>query len=535
MEGRLDPGDRNELLDRIVEAIADPVFVKDEQHRWIIVNEAFCRFMGHPREALLGRSDYEFFSKEQADTFWAKDEEVFADGGVNINEEPLTDADGETHIIVTKKTVFRTEGGAKALVGIIRDVTDLKEAEAALRASRDELEQRVEDRTKQVEATQARLWQAQKMEAIGQLTGGVAHDFNNLLVGILGSADMLQHGIGTPEEQANYVQTIVETGQRAAELVRQLLAFSRPAPAHKTPLDAHDVTGEVIAILQRTIDPRILVRSHFKAGHPTVAADRTALHSALLNLGLNARDAMPEGGVLTFTTKDVVLDAETCRHQRYPVEPGAYLEIGVADNGTGMSKEVLERIFEPFYTTKSVGAGTGLGLAAVYGTVRGHGGVLDVYSEPGNGTHFRMLLPSSEDPVATGSAHAAEIVRGTGHVLLVDDEPVIRNLGRDMLRSLGYEVSLADGGEEALAIFRERGDGIDLIVLDLIMPGLNGSQVLAELKRIDNDVRVLIASGFRRDVDLPQADGDGAAGFIGKPFVLSSLSQAVASALQPRG
>ena len=535
MEGRLDPGDRNELLDRIVEAIADPVFVKDEQHRWIIVNEAFSKFMGHPREELLGRSDYDFFPKEQADTFWAKDEEVFADGGVNINEEPLTDADGKTHIIVTKKTVFQTEGGAKALVGVIRDVTDLKEAEAALRKSRDELEIRVEKRTKEVEATQARLWQAQKMEAIGQLTGGVAHDFNNMLVGILGSADLLQQGIGTPDEQKRYVETIIETGQRAAELVRQLLAFSRPAPAHKAALDAHDVVGEVMAILQRTIDPRILVRSHFKARRPTVEADRTALHSALLNLGLNARDAMPDGGVLTFATKDIVLDAETCERQRYPVSPGPYLEIGVADNGTGMSKEVLDRIFEPFYTTKSVGAGTGLGLAAVYGTVRGHDGVLDVYSEPGNGTHFRILLPASESPVATGTPNAATIVRGSGHILLVDDEPVIRNLGRDMLRGLGYEVSLADGGEQALAIYRERGADIDLVVLDLIMPGLNGSQVLAELKRIDSHVRVLIASGFHRDVDVPQDDDEGAAGFIGKPFVLSSLSQAVAATMRPPG
>jgi len=535
MGGSFEGDDRKRLLGRIVEALADPIFVKDEQHRWVLVNEAFCEVMGRRREEILGKSDYDFFSKAQADTFWAKDEETFAEGGVIINEEPLTDADGNTHIIVTKKTVFEEEDGSKLLVGIIRDVTDLKEAEAALRTSRDELERRVAERTKEVEATQARLWQAQKMEAIGQLTGGVAHDFNNMLVGILGSADMLQNNIGTAEEQRRYIQMIIETGQRAAELVRQLLAFSRPAPAHRTPLDAHEVIGEVIAILQRTIDPRVLVRSHYKAQHPTIAADRTALHSALLNLGLNARDAMPDGGVLTFTTDDVVLDEETCKRHRYRVKPGPYLEVGVADNGVGMDKDVLERIFEPFYTTKSVGAGTGLGLAAVYGTVQGHDGVLDVYSEPGNGTHFRMLLPISEAPLARVAPRSEDVVHGTGHILLVDDEPVIRNLGRDMLRGLGYEVSVADGGEQALSIFRERGAEFDLVLLDLIMPGMNGSEVLAELKQLDPSVRVLIASGFRHDVDVPGAEEGGAEGFIGKPFVVSGLSQAVAAARRPNG
>ncbi|MHC4408003.1 MAG: hybrid sensor histidine kinase/response regulator, partial [Planctomycetota bacterium] len=466
------------LLDRIVDAIADPLFVKDEQHRWIVVNQSFCDFMGYPREEIIGKSDFEFFSREEAETFWEKDAEVFATGEVNINEEPLTDADGNRHIIVTKKSVFTTAKGEKILVGIIRDVTELKQAEEALRKSRDELERRVEDRTREVEDAQSRLWQAEKMEAIGQLTGGVAHDFNNLLGVILGSAELLRCGDLDAKETDEYTATIMDAGNRAADLVQQLLAFSRPTPSERTTVDLHAIIEEVVGILAQTIDPRIKVRTQLEATIASVSGDRSALQSALLNLGLNARDAMPDGGELKFATTDL--------------SGGGFLELVVSDTGDGIPNELLCRVFEPFFTTKPVGKGSGLGLAAVYGTVQAHQGSVTAGNTPGAGARFRIMLPLSNEAPQEKRARTG-VVRGQGRILVVDDEPEIRRLARDMLQGAGYEVTTADSGEQALSLY---GRGFDLVVLDFIMPGLNGSEVLRALRAVDANVRVLMVSGF---------------------------------------
>jgi CheY-like chemotaxis protein len=238
---------------------------------------------------------------------------------------------------------------------------------------------------------------------------------------------------------------------------------------------------------------------------------------------------MPEGGTLTFTTTVVTFDEATCRSRPDSIEPGAYLEIAVADTGIGMEKEVLEKIFEPFYTTKPIGQGTGLGLAAVRRTVQGHGGHTDVYSEPSRGTVFRLYFPLAPDAVVV-PAGAANVVHGSGRILVVDDEPVIRSLAGDMLRLLGYEVTAADGGAEALELYR-RGK-FDLVILDLVMPRMNGREVLAEIRRIDPEARVLLASGFHLEMDLVDVRREGACGFLSKPFIVASLSRAVAEALQ---
>jgi len=382
-----------------------------------------------------------------------------------------------------------------------------------------------------IKDTQRRLAQAEKLSLLGQLAGGIAHDFNNLLGGILGCADLLRKQVGTPTERERYAEMILETGHRAAELVRQLLAFARPAPTNRAPIDMHGVINEVMRILEHTIDPRITLRKRFAAGSTTVEGDAAELQSALLNLGVNARDAMPEGGALTFTTSDLVLDAETCERYANTVEPGRYLEIGVSDDGCGMAREVLDHIFEPFFTTKDVGSGTGLGLAAVYGTVHGHGGMITVYSEPDEGSHFKLLLPLSDDVAVAPGAPSPKLMRGSGRILVVDDEAVIRSVARDMLQSVGYDVVTANDGEQALDLYRNEAGTIDLVVLDLVMPGMNGNEVLRELKRIDPGARVLIASGFQLDVDMPEIRREGASGFLAKPFVIANLSQAVAAAM----
>ena len=382
--------------------------------------------------------------------------------------------------------------------------------------------------------TERQLAQAEKLGLLGQLAGGIAHDFNNLLGGILGCADLLQRGSGSDADRERYIEMILETGQRAADLVQQLLAFARPAPTSRAPLDIHDVIQEVIRILTHTIDPRIEIHKRLAAGETTIEGDRSAVQSALLNLGVNARDAMPDGGKLSFATRVVDVDKETCRRFGHSIQPGRYVEVSVSDDGTGMSADVQARVFEPFFTTKPVGQGTGLGLAAVYGTVHGHGGEISVYSEEGQGTVFRIFLPLVEagDPAAAPSSPS--VVEGTGTVLVVDDEPVIRNIARDMLRTLGYQVLLAEDGRTAIDLYRARGDAIDLVILDLVMPGMNGTDVLRALKRMDSESRVLIASGFHLDMDMPDVRREGASGFLSKPFILAGLSQAVAAALDSR-
>jgi signal transduction histidine kinase/CheY-like chemotaxis protein len=400
--------------------------------------------------------------------------------------------------------------------------------------SRDTLESRarqLEEAYRNLQETQRQLAQAEKMSLLGQLAGGIAHDFNNLLGGIIGAADLLQRKGDMSEEQQQYLGMIGESGQRAADLVRQLLAFARPGLKTRIAVDVHALIEEVIRILRRTVDPRVKIHKRLKAEPSTVEGDPTALQSALLNLGVNARDAMPEGGRLSFTTTVVHFDEETCLQQPHAIQPGPFVEVGIADTGTGIGKELLGRIFEPFFTTKEAGAGTGLGLAAVYGTVKSHDGTINVYSEPGEGTLFKLYFPALLDAEAP-PAPAPEVVRGSGRILLVDDEAVIRNLARDMLRGLGYEVLLAGDGPSALEIFAEQRDSIDLVILDLVMPGMNGKQVLRKLKKADPDARVLIASGFHLDMDMPDVRREGASGFLSKPFIVADLSQAVANALR---
>jgi len=433
-------------------------------------------------------------------------------------------ADGDLDVSLEVRTGDEIETLAD---GFNRMTRNLADSRAALERRARELEEAYHS----LQETQRQLAQAEKMGLLGQLAGGIAHDFNNLLGGILGAADLLRRRSGTPEAQERYLGMILESGQRAADLVRQLLAFARPGLKTRVAVDMHALIEEVILILRRTVDPRVKIHKRLKAESGAVEGDPTALQSALLNLGVNARDAMPEGGRLTFTSAVVHFDEETCLQQPHAIQPGPFLEVGIADTGTGIGKKILGRIFEPFFTTKEAGAGTGLGLAAVYGTVKSHDGTINVYSEPKKGTLFKLYFPALLDADAQ-PPRTPEVVRGSGRILLVDDEAVIRNLAGDMLRGIGYEVVLAGDGDGALKVFEAERESIDLVILDLVMPGMNGKQVLRELKRIDPSTRVLIASGFHLDVDMPDVRREGASGFLSKPFIVADLSQSVAAAMQ---
>jgi len=377
---------------------------------------------------------------------------------------------------------------------------------------------------------QEQLLQSRKMDTIGQLAGGVAHDFNNMLGGIIGSAELLKRRLPEDQKSNKYLGMIMESAERAADLVSKLLAFARKQHISSTPVDAHFAIRNSLALLESTIDRRIRINSNLAARTSMVVGDLTQLQNVFLNLCINASHAMPDGGNLTISTQVVELDKVSCEISNFDLSPGSYLEIEVRDTGCGIPADQLERIFEPFFTTKEQGQGTGLGLAAVLGTIQSHKGAVTVYSEVGSGTVFHVLLPLT-DAESVAVALTSEPVLGSGLVLVVDDEAVMRATAAAILEDLGYQVLLAENGVTALELFRERSKEIDLVLLDMIMPEMNGRDCFTELQKLAPNVKVVLSSGFARSDDLNDLKVAGLCGFIRKPYRGISLSRVVAAAL----
>jgi two-component system, cell cycle sensor histidine kinase and response regulator CckA len=383
------------------------------------------------------------------------------------------------------------------------------------------------DVTAQREAEE-QLRQAQKMDAIGQLAGGIAHDFNNLLTGILGHASVVLELAPEGSEIRESAATISQAGLRAAELTRQLLGFARHGALRTAPVDVHAIAREVSRLLARTVDKRIRIVERLAAAQSTVVADAGQLQQALLNLAVNARDAMPDGGELALESAVVELDARWC--ERHPAtSPGPHLAITVADTGQGIAPEIAQRMFEPFFTTKPAGRGTGMGLAMVYGIARDHRGAVEVASVPGEGARFTLLLPLATEATSARAPAAAAPVRGDGRVRVVDDDDVPREAAARMLRGLGYDVVTLGRGEDAVRWLAERGQGIRAVLLDLNMPGLDGMACFQALRAIDPVVRVVITSGSARDGRLSALLDAGADGFVEKPFGIAELAEAIAA------
>jgi CheY-like chemotaxis protein len=318
---------------------------------------------------------------------------------------------------------------------------------------------------------------------------------------------------------------------RASELAGQLLGFARKGKLINTSVDMHRVVGETVALLGRTVDRRITISLKLEAENPLVNGDPGQLEQVVMNLAVNARDAMPEGGKLELRTASVDLDEAYCRAHA-GVDPGSYLLLSVSDTGAGMSEEVRGRIFEPFFTTKPEGEGTGMGLAMAYGIIRNHGGSVGVYSEVGNGTTFKLYLP-----LAAGAAPVRDrdsrtfAIPGTGTILVVDDEEGVRRVVKSILESLGYTVLLAENGMEAIHLYQDHGADIDLLVLDLTMPVMDGKACFARIRELDPAARVIVATGHAVNEAAQELLDRGARGFVQKPFVKSELAQAVAGAL----
>jgi nitrogen-specific signal transduction histidine kinase/ActR/RegA family two-component response regulator len=381
------------------------------------------------------------------------------------------------------------------------------------------------------EKLQAQLFQAQKMESIGTLAGGIAHDFNNLLTVILGYSDLLLIRKDERDPAYAHLAKINFAARSGADLVKRLLTFSRKSEISPRPVNLNHEIERAKKLLTRTIPKMIQITLKLSDDVATVKADPTQVEQILMNLAVNARDAMPNGGELTIETGNAKLDEEYCGI--HPgVKPGDYVLMSVSDTGHGMDKETLNHIFEPFFTTKGIGQGTGLGLAVVFGIVEQHGGHITCYSELGQGTTFRIYLPVIHNETKGETPTDMPVLpRGTETILLVDDEEMITDVGKRILERSGYSVLTAADGKKALKLYRNLRDKISLVILDLIMPEMGGKTCLEGLLKIDPQVKVLVASGSATERQSKVAIETGARGFIGKPYDMRQLLEAVREVL----
>ncbi len=505
----------NQSLRTTLDSIGDAVIATDADGVVVMINPVAEKLTGWSRREALGRPLPDVFHIVKGQNRALAENpvrRVLATGETVAlaNDRILLARDGKEYQVADSAAPIRSGPERQDVVGVVlvfRDVTEEY-------------------------AVQKKLNQRNKMDAIGQLAGGVAHDFNNMLGGIATATELLTRKVGGTDQRVDhYLEIIKQATSRAANLTTRLLTFSRKRELSVTGLSLHEVIDEAVAILSQTIDKSIQIIVNKNAPNDCLEGDSSDLQNAIMNLAINGSHAMPGGGELTLETINRRLDDAYCGNSLFNLEPGEFIQFTVRDTGSGIAPENLEKIFEPFFTTKEPGKGTGLGLASVYGTVINHRGAISVESEVGQGSVFRIYLPCSNRSVRVEKSNR-ELLSGSGRILLVDDEELIRSSGKYLLEELGYEILLASNGAEALKIFKDQHERIDLVITDMIMPKMSGRELFLQMKEIDQDCKIVISSGYTKENidDLQQL---GLTGFVGKPFSGLELSQLISSVLNP--
>jgi len=366
------------------------------------------------------------------------------------------------------------------------------------------------------------------MEAIGTMAGGIAHNFNNLLMGVLGNVSLILSDTAPSHPYYAELKSIEQCVQRGTELTKQLLGFALGGKYEVKPTDLNEIVNNSSDMFSRT-KKEITIHGKYETQLWAVEVDRGQIELVLVNLYVNAWQAMPGGGDIYLQTENVILGENDMK--TYNVEPGNYVKVSITDTGVGMDEATRQRIFEPFFTTKEMGSGTGLGLASVYGIIKNHGGVIHVYSEKGEGTTFNIYLSASEKKIVKEKKLPEKLLEGTETILLVDDEMFLLDVGQQMLKKMGHTVLKAESGEKAIETYRENKHEIDLVILDMIMPGMGGAETYERLKKINSNVKVLLSSGYSLSGKAAEILERGCNGFIQKPFRLKKLSQKIRSIL----
>ena len=500
----------------IVQSSPVAIYSLDPQGRVLTWNPAAERLFGWSEAEIIGLP-LPVVPPEREPEFRTMLANVVAGTAVSSTELSRCRRDGEAiQIRLSSAPIVDADGNAIGLMSVAEDITASKEAER----QRTQLERRIQ--------------QTQKLESLGVLAGGIAHDFNNLLMGILGHADLSLEQLPPMSPARESIQQIVQASRRAADLCRQMLAYSGRGTYVIEPVDLTGLVEEMVHLLRASISKKALMNLNLEANLPSVRGDATQIRQVVMNLVINASEAIGErSGVITVST-----GAMECSHDYLrasylddDLQEGLYVYIEVSDTGCGMDKSTQQRIFEPFFTTKFTGRG--LGMAAVLGIVRGHRGALKVYSEVGRGTTFRILFPACPEAsplAAVEPREAAARGDGRGRILLVDDEETVRTLGKRMLEHLGYEVQTAADGQEALKAWAD-GSGFDLVLLDLTMPHMDGEETFRALRRTSPGVRVVLSSGYTQLDITSRFAGKGLAGFIQKPYTLDQLRQCIRQAI----
>ena len=495
-------------LAAFLENSPDAFFVHDLNGNILQVNAAACRNLGYSHDELIGMSVMDIeqtIQPEESPRIWHK----IVSGSVVTLEGRHRRKDGSSFPVEVTISSIRLNN-ENLLFGFVKDLTERKQME------------------KEKELYQSKLIQAQKMEALGTLAGGIAHDFNNLLMGIQGRASIISLDLEPTHPCSEHVNAILEYSRSAADLTKQLLGIGRGGKYEVSPFDMNDVVHASATMFGRT-KKQIRIHQNLCSPAPVISADRRQIEQVLLNLYVNAWQAMPEGGELYLETAVVNLDAAYCRP--YEVAPGPYAKFSVTDTGVGMNQETRQRIFDPFFTTKEIGRGTGLGLASVYGILNNHGGFVTVYSEVGKGATFNIYLPVSKEKAKKSDTRDDKLAKGSETILLVDDEKMIIDVGKVMLKKLGYNVVCALGGRQAVEIVSKESEDIHLVILDMIMPDLSGEKVFDAISKTRPTVPVILSSGYSLNGDAHKIIKKGCAGFIQKPFNLAELSKKVRSIL----
>jgi two-component system, cell cycle sensor histidine kinase and response regulator CckA len=502
----------------IVEGLEEGYFEIDLDQNLTFFNDPLCKILGYSRNELSGGNARSFTSPatmRKMDQIYSRLQKTGEP--VRVTDYDAISKTGASIALELTASLLRSSSGAPiGFRGVLRDVSERKEAEAKSRK------------------LEIQVRQAQKMESIGTLAGGIAHDFNNILMGIQGNASLM--GLKTEPGHPNYekIKNIEMYVQSGTELTRQLLGFARRGKYHAIATDVNDIINKSATMFGRT-KKEIQIKMDLATDIWTVEVDRGQIDQALLNLYVNAWQAMPHGGDLYLKTENVVLDAEFVNSKPYKVEPGDYIKITVTDTGIGIDRETRERIFEPFFTTKEMGRGTGLGLASVYGVIKNHGGYINVYSEIDQGTAFTIYLPASRKKIEKQiEKTVATLALGTGTILLIDDEEMIIKVGKELLQELGYDVLSARSGQEAIELYGKNADKIDLVIMDMIMPGMGGGETFDRLKKINPEIKVLLSSGYSINGQASKILERGCDGFIQKPFNLIQLSDKISQIISKK-